>query len=70
MTIPTRSFTMDPNESKYLIRLKKIKNSFLLPTDKDAARWTVEHFTIFDPIFVDFAEQFILNSNKKINKTK
>lgn len=66
----TQNSTTAPNDAKYRRLLKKVRNGFQFNSDWEAARYVVERFTFFDPIFVDFAEQFILDHDKKSNKTK
>jgi hypothetical protein len=64
------NFTTVQNDAKCRKLLKKVRNGFQFSSDLQAARYVVEKFTIFDPIFVDFAEQFVLTSEQKSNKTK
>lgn len=66
----TQNSTTALNDAKCLRLLKKVRNSMRFHSDLDAARWVTEKFTIFDPIFVDFAEQFVLKAEEKSNKTE
>lgn len=71
MTAKVQNSTTDQNnDAKCRRLLKKVRNGFQLNSDWEAARYVVERFTFFDPIFVDFAEQFMLAYEKKSNKTK
>ncbi len=65
-----QNFTTVQNDAKCRRLLKKVRNSFQFNSDLQAARYVAEKFTIFDPIFVDFAEQYVLTSEKNSNKTK